>query len=97
MYFKKFCHSNCLKVINFVIFSCSVYICQLELLVSTKCPMTPKQTQYYSCTALSGGRQPMVYIRSLAPTSELEGLQGKLRVTALVHLPIFHMKKSDLK
>lgn len=39
----------------------------------------------------------MVSIRSVDPTSELEGLQGKLRITDLVHLPIFHMKKRDLK
>ena len=54
--------------------------------------MTPKQTQYYSCAALSEGSKLMVSISSLDPTSELEGLQGKVRIEDLVHLP--YEKKS---
>lgn len=60
--------TNYLKVIYVAIFSWKCMYVPVRASDEHKIPsVTPKQTQYFSCAALSGGSRPMVSIRSLDP------------------------------
>lgn len=73
-----------LKVIYFVILAENMYMCQLELLISTSHPVGPQS----ECSMLAMQLcQEETNPWFPYPPSQLKGLQGKWRAVALVHLP----------